>query len=95
VKRGLFLFGGQNPARGGAAEIKAAADLGFADTRTIKFPDLAGSFPDCHGPTQVLAFRPRFAAYSRMARICKDKVCWSCVDTRAYSPPRNIFSDGS
>jgi hypothetical protein len=27
--------------------------------------------------------QPRWAAYSRMARICSGKVCWSCVDTRA------------
>jgi hypothetical protein len=27
-----------------------------------------------------------------MARICNDRVRWSCVDTRAYSPTRNIFA---
>jgi hypothetical protein len=36
--------------------------------------------------------QPRRAAYSRMARFCIAKVCWSFVETRAYSPARNIFS---
>src|ERR1700733_8050176 len=35
--------------------------------------------------------QPRFEAYSRMTRICNGRVCWSWVDTRAYSPTRNIF----
>jgi hypothetical protein len=27
-----------------------------------------------------------------MARICNGRICWSCVDTRAYSPTQNIFA---
>jgi hypothetical protein len=26
----------------------------------------------------------RFAAYSRMARMCNGRVCWSCMDIRGY-----------
>ena len=36
--------------------------------------------------------QPRRAAYSRMARLCIGKVCWSLVETRAYRPARNIFA---
>src|ERR1035438_6135385 len=33
--------------------------------------------------------QPRLAAYSRMARLCKGRVCWSWVETRAYRPARH------
>jgi hypothetical protein len=34
--------------------------LGFADTATVEFPDLAGLFSNSHGPAEMLSLRPRF-----------------------------------
>jgi hypothetical protein len=36
--------------------------------------------------------QPRRPAYSRIDRFCIASVCWSFVETRAYSPARNIFA---
>ena len=41
--------------------------------------------------TCMMMVQPRAAAYSRIARFCIARVCWSLVETRAYRPARNIF----
>src|ERR1700733_8384546 len=38
-------------------------------------------------------FQPRRKAYSRIARFCIGRVRWSCVETRAYKPARNILAE--
>jgi hypothetical protein len=46
---------------------------------------------DAPEPTSLICaamIHLRLAAYSRKARICKGRVCWSCVETRAYKATR-------
>jgi hypothetical protein len=47
--------------------------------------------PEFTSRTCQAIVQPRRAAYSRIARFCIARVCWSLVETRAYSPARNIF----
>ena len=48
--------------------------------------------PEPTSRTCMAMVQPRRAAYSRMARFCIGRVCWSFVETRAYRPARNIFA---
>ncbi len=48
--------------------------------------------PDPMSFTSTAISQPRFRAYWRMAVSCIGNVCWSCVETLAYSPARTVFS---
>src|SRR5579864_2573995 len=48
--------------------------------------------PDPTSFTCNATVQPRRAVYSRRARFCRGRVCWSWVDTRAYKPARTILA---
>src|SRR5271169_2925265 len=45
---------GQNPSNGGAADLQAAGDLGFADAGTMQLSRLVRLEPGCYGSAQCL-----------------------------------------
>src|SRR3974390_3715983 len=47
--------------------------------------------PEPTSRTCMTIVHPRLAAYSRMVRFCMGRVCWSSVETPAYSPARILF----
>lgn len=59
-KSGLFLHGrsGKYPAHGGATDVEATGDLGFAKARASKLANLIGMHGCGCGPAEALAVQP-------------------------------------